>query len=400
MVGIDVGAAKVTLSNRTAVLLHDEVPGDLLKRIADDRPFLRITESGCELVAPHKIYAAAVGDALRHQHLGGPEASRVAVAVPGWWSPRAVARVQASLDAQHLNSVTVNDAEATVAEHLASSSALPNTVAVVSVRKTQSSVTIVQECNARPVALPSPVLVIEEGGDTLDSAVLRHLVQSLTDIDNVIDQADPLTISAATLTLPQCRQLRESLSASATESIRLHLPGVTHSVRFVRSELEEVARPWADEIVRMVVSALNLHDGQVDAILLTGGLAKMPLVSQKLSAALSLEVFVPEAPLLAAARGADRLLSSLPRPRRDWTLHRLMHLSLGTRRRIPPPFAHTAAPATSDTAIVDTAALDSAHTEEVPVSEADAFFAAAFAGIETPPHVEIPKRPISTEASS
>lgn len=318
MVGIDVGATKITQSNRLSVLLCDDVPRDLLKRVADNRPLLSATPAGVSLQPAHHVYAKAVGEALRHQQLGGRESPPVAIAYPGWWGTGATERTESALAEQELNVLMVNDAEAAVSEFHRETGSVPKTVAVVSLRAVQAGVVIVRDCDTQPVAIPSPTLVHDEGGDCLDSAVLRHLLQGLTDIGDAIDFSCPKTISAASLALTQCQQLRESLSQSATESIRLHMPGVTHSVRLVRSELEEVVRPWADAVVHMVASAMRLYDAPVEAILLTGGLATMPLMSQRLSADLELEVIVPNTPLLLAARGADHLLLSRPPRRRTW----------------------------------------------------------------------------------
>lgn len=341
MVGIDVGATKITQSNRLNVLLGDDVPRDLLKRVADNRPHVVLTNGGLNLAAAEDIYASAVGDALRHQQLGNQDAAPVALAFPGWWSPRAAQRVEAALEAQQLNVFMVNDAEAAVAEFQQEGGPLPGTVAVVSLRAAQSSIVIVRNCGARPSAMPSPVLVHEEGGDSLDSAVLRHLLHSLVDIGNIVDVASPKAISAAPLALTQCQQVREALSQSATESIQLHMPGATRPVRLVRSELEEVARPWVDAVVRMVASAIDLCDERVEGILLTGGLASMPLTSQRLSADLALEVFVPNAPLLLAARGANRLLEGHAPPPRKRNMFRLKNFHFGRVKHASPPVVLT-----------------------------------------------------------
>lgn len=345
MVGIDVGATKITQSNRLNVLLRDDVPRDLLKRVADNRPHLDVAQARVSLQPAHDIYAEAVGEALRHQQLGGTDGPPVAIAYPGWWGHGATERVRSALASQQLNVFMVNDAEAAVAEFRRETGSTPKTVAVVSLRATQAGIVIVRNCDAEPVAVPSPVLVHEEGGDCLDSAVLRHLLQGLTDIGNAIDLTSPKTISAAALALTQCQQLRESLSQSATESIRLHMPGVTHSVRLVRSELEEVVRPWADAVVHMVTSALGLYDEPVDAVLLTGGLATMPLMSQRLSADLALEVFVPNSPLLLAARGADHLLASRPPRRRVRSIFDFTGLKAHRASRAAARFIRPKAPA-------------------------------------------------------
>lgn len=316
MIGIDVGATKITQSNRVNAVLGDEVPRDLVVRVGEDRPVLTVVGDEVVARAAHDVYAAAVAGALQHEQAGRPDGPGATVAVPGWWGPSAVERVRDALAAEGLTVLTVTDAEAAVVAHQADGGSLPPTVAVVSLRATHAGVVIVRECTGSPAALPSPALMHDEGGDHLDTAVLRHLLGGLFDIGDAVDTSSARELRGAGPALAQCRRVREALSTSATESLRLELPGVTHSVRLVRSELEEVARPWADAVVEMVASAIGRSAEQVNAVLLTGGLAAMPLVSQRLSADLGLDVHMPESPELVVARGADRLGAAAVYPKR------------------------------------------------------------------------------------
>src|SRR5690606_20083478 len=116
---------------------------------------------------------------------------------------------------------------------------------------------------------------------------------------------------------------------SARESILPEMPDVDRHVLLLRSELEELAAPRADAVIDIVRTGLEQCAARVDVVLLTGGLATMPLVSQRLSADLALDVHVPEDPRLVVTRGADRLLSlrqatggkKAGRPWRRWIHH-------------------------------------------------------------------------------
>lgn len=323
MVGIDVGATRVTLSSDSGVMCHDHTaPRDLLMRIADDVPYVSLDGNSHEVQAAHEIYASAVAEALGSMtaeetedadcppRLDRPVDAPVALAVPGWWAPRAIAKVRIALAERGITSELFNDAEASVAAHQLSGQQLPKTVAVVSLRAELSSVAIVRNDGERYEALLSPTLAHGEGGRSLDAAVLRHLVQGLEAAGYAVEGDDSSTIAAARRALCQCRELREALSTTAAETLILELLEANHRLRIVRSELEELSLPWADSVIDMVRTALDQCGEPVDAVLLTGGLASMPLMSQRISANLGLEVIVPEEPSRIAVRGAEHLLAA------------------------------------------------------------------------------------------
>ncbi|WP_192497079.1 Hsp70 family protein [Gulosibacter chungangensis] len=304
--------SKVTFSNGEVASINQDFPRDLLIRVADDLPYVTVTEDRAELYPAHEMYASAVGEALAVESVDAPADFRAAVAVPGWWTPRTLARVQDALRARGLDVLMVNDAEAAVVEYQRSTEPLPSTVAVVGLRASQVSAVVVKNCNTRPTALTSPVLVHNEGGDDLDVAVLQHVLQGLASDGYTVDPTDPDVLAAARASLADCRALRESLSLSVTESMQPEFPETTPRLRMVRSELEELATPWADTVVRTVGAVLEQCAAPIEAVLLMGGLANMPLISQRLSADLGLEVYVPDDPTLIVVRGAERLLNAQP----------------------------------------------------------------------------------------
>lgn len=363
MIGIDVGSTAVTLSDGSSVERDPHrVPAELVCRVGDDVPCVLLRDVGFELRQAHDVYAdLVVGGVRKHRAAADLSGSMpVAVAVPGWWTPRALGWVGSSLDAAGFGDVfLVNDGEAAVLGHLVAGGILPGTVAVVDLGAETSSVVIVEQCAGRPTAVPSPALVHVEGGDRLDGAVLHHLVAGLADLGVTVDRDDAETVVAARGVLEQCRDLREMLSQKAVESVEPTLPGAGRRLRLVRSELEELADPWAESVVRMVGTAIDQYPGTVEAVLLVGGLASMPLISQRLSADLGLEVVVADAPADVVARGAaTRAVApeQPPAPRRTWrrALERTERPALSTspsrrrergrRRRVDEP-ARIAPPA-------------------------------------------------------
>lgn len=315
MVALEVGATHVIDEHGCVVPVNRSYDRDLLLRVAAGRAQVTVSTEEPEIVCPQERYSDLVADAIAER---AEPALPIALTVPAWWSARVREEVANRLRVLGVSAVMVDDAEAAVAEYAAVAGSVPATIAVVSLRATQVSVVIVTDCATRPRAQQSPMLIHDEGGDDLDAAVLRHLLASLASTDRTADVTDSAVVAAA---LETCRDVRESLSLGATASVQLDMPGATGAVRLVRSELEEIARPWMDEVVRTVVSALELSAAPVDAVLLTGGVAVMPLVSQRISADIGIEVFLPTEPALVSVRGAARLLSAhdtaeAPRARR------------------------------------------------------------------------------------
>lgn len=309
MIGIDVGATHVTYSDGSRCPFETgETPRDLHARVLLDAAHVQVTTRAVELRTPEALFAATVAGSLRSSVT--EPSSRIALAIPGWWPPTAQNRVHTALNAEGLAVTLVNDAEASVTELIASGSQLPETVVVVSARAETTSAVIVESCNTTPRAVRTPTMVHPEGGNHLDTIVLQHVVAGLRSSGHTVDTGDEDTVAAARQALDHCRVKRELLSTSHITSVDVHLPGAQQAIRLVRAEVEEVTAPWCDAVITMLRTLLNRYDRPVDAVVLTGGVAHMPLTSQRISADFGLDVHVPDAPTLVAARGAARVLEA------------------------------------------------------------------------------------------
>lgn len=310
MIGIDIGATTVTTTTREGDVRRSlDLPEELLCRVGEDLPCVMLGEDDFELKQAHEVVAEVTARTVaEHRGATGEPADPAALAVPGWWTPRALRWVGLALESEGLGDIVlVNDGEAAVRGHVSDGTPLPETVAVVSLRAEFSSVVIVEQCTGHPRAVRSPALVHVEGGNRLDGTVLHHLLRGLGDLGVTIDRDDPDSVAAAREVLQQCREVRETLSTNAVQSVQPAFPAGDRRLRLVRSELEELAEPWVDAVVRMVATAADQYPQVVDAVLLVGGLAAMPLVSQRISADLGLEVVVPRDPDTVVARGTAQL---------------------------------------------------------------------------------------------
>ncbi|MGF3054593.1 Hsp70 family protein [Microbacterium sp. YY-03] len=342
MVAIEVGATGIIEDSGAPVEVGTMLDRDLLLRVTTGRARVTVLGDDVDTLCAAEQFFGVVESTLSRFAM---DQESTALVLPAWWNARVRNDMMMRLAAIDPAVEIFDDASSAVAEYAAEIGAVRDTIAVVSLRAAQSSVVIVENCRTNPVTSMSPALIHDEGGDDLDAAVLRHLLTSLASIDNVDVATNAMSTSAV---LRQCCDVRESLSEAATESIQLEIPGVTDAVRLVRSEMEEIARPWVDDVVRMVVSALELYGMPVDALLLTGGVAAMPLVSQRLSADIGIEVFLPSEPALVAVRGAERLrrreeLGRQSRATRDLRgrMRALLTQQRSWRRRSAPERAKT-----------------------------------------------------------
>lgn len=360
----------------------ETLPRDLLLRIAQGSPLITSRRGKVVLRSAEQVFANVVAEAIAQQAIEGEsrasselqqstQRERFAVVVPGWWSPPTVGRVHDALQATLSDAIAegrgligaevllVNSAEAAVTEYLRTaprkqslaadnstqrsaigdddqqaSTRQPSAIAVIDARAAFTSVVIVHMRSTAPTALTTPTMVIAEGGDRLDALVLQHCVAALSEAGDTIDRDDTDTIAAGSIALSVCRAYREQLSRETVASIELELPGASQPVRFVRSDLEALATPWAQRVVSMANTVISDSNLPVDTVLITGGLSAMPLLSQLVSSELGLEVLAVNEPASAATRGAA-LVASAPQVSLSWRARLMCLLNWRSRTTAP-----------------------------------------------------------------
>lgn len=316
-IGIEVGAGQVTLSSPEGIKTHAfTASDDLLTKIAAGLPLIEVASDKCTLHSAAERFAQIIASALdgNADVAAGDRAEsdtdRVGVAVPGWWSPRALEHIKSALTDLEIPALLINDAEAAAAQWNHENGKLSDTVAVISLRSKSTSIVLVDVDGAKPRAQLTPTFSHDQGGSDLDAMLLRHLISGLNDMGAGIDICDASVIQSARLAIDECRELRESLSASNAVSAQLTIAGSSHNIRIVRSELEEIAAPWIQATLRQLQAAIAQTARPIESTLLVGGLAAMPLISQQISAELGLTILVPPAPHVFVAKGARLLMQS------------------------------------------------------------------------------------------
>ena len=118
----------------------------------------------------------------------------------------------------------------------------------------------------------------------------------------------------------ECIEAKETLSASADAIIPVTLGGVQHWVRLTRAEFEEMIRPDLDRTVEAMHRAFGSAEvvaSELDAIVLTGGSSRIPLVSRLIATEFGRAPASDTDPKLAVAIGAALFPAPASAPVRD-----------------------------------------------------------------------------------
>jgi molecular chaperone DnaK len=118
----------------------------------------------------------------------------------------------------------------------------------------------------------------------------------------------------------ECIEAKETLSASADAIIPVTLGGVQHWVRLTRAEFEEMIRPDLDRTVEAMHRAFGSAEvvaSELDAIVLTGGSSRIPLVSRLITAEFGRAPASDADPKVAVAIGAALFPAPAGAPVRD-----------------------------------------------------------------------------------
>ena len=283
-VGVDVGGTFTTTAvvrgGRAEVVsvVPTELPGvprGFLRRIGDDTPVL----VGTRPVPAETLVAQLVSQSVAR--VGAP--ASLAVTHPVTWGPHRVAALRAAL-----GEVTMLSSAAAIAYQ----SQAPT--AVHDLGGTTFTAAVV-----RGLATVGQPTELDLGGADLDELVFEHVRTAL---------GDAMPTDAATLTRLRkaCTAAKETLSAD-TEA---ELPVANTRVRLTRAEFEEMARPLLAETA--VALRMTIEESGVTpaTVLLAGGAAWLPLLTQVVSEELGRPVMAT--PPGAAAMGAALAAAGLP----------------------------------------------------------------------------------------
>src|SRR5262249_5213454 len=148
---------------------------------------------------------------------------------------------------------------------------------------------------------------LDLSGLDLDEVVFDHVRSAVGPAWDALDPTDPDVLAAVARLRRGCIAAKEALSADTDVLIPVLLPGIDTRVRLGRAEFEEMVRPAVAETVEALHHALasaGTSPEELAAVLLVGGSARIPLITQEVSAQLGRPVAVSPDPKGIIAMGA------------------------------------------------------------------------------------------------
>ncbi|OCW87690.1 hypothetical protein A8M60_15595, partial [Nocardia farcinica] len=344
---------------------------DFLGRVGDPVPML---DDHGRTIAAADLYADAVAALVARLDLGTNSVDsapsddvHLTVVHPDNWSDQAVDEARAAL-AAHPDSVPadaitwVTESRATLAATEHAEGAFGDGAVVVCDLGAGGLTVSVLTTGSDPAPIGRPLHLDTVSGNEFDRLLLAHTLR-VTGAGAEVDAglADPARNGAilddVNRLREECRRAKESLSVDTDTVVDVRIGQVSTEARLVRDDIEDLLRAPVMEAVALVREAVSAsavgHDSSgahaapgmkpagVTAVLLGGGGAAIPLVTEMLSSTLRLPVVGDPDPASASAAGGALMAGT----------------TLAARRSAMAPAAAT------------TAALVSAAPEERPLRE-------------------------------
>lgn len=266
------------------------------------RQFIRRVGDGVPILAgdvswPAELLAARLVASLL------PGQDRVTITHPAGWGTHRVAALRDALAGQGVLGARFLPAPVAAALAHATRERI-DSVGVYDLGGSGFEATVVRRDTTDQFAIAGAAEDLELGGLDLDEVVFTHVTTSLGTAWARLDPADPALRVAVAGLRRECTAAKEALSADTEVEIPVALPGIDTRVRLGRAEFEEQIRPAIEETVAALERAIESAGFQPDVILLTGGSARIPLITQTVSERLGRPVTVALDPKGIAATGA------------------------------------------------------------------------------------------------
>ncbi|WP_169812707.1 Hsp70 family protein, partial [Nocardia acidivorans] len=285
-----------------------EVPESVLARVGDPVD-IRMRDGSAVRAAD--LVAAAVGRAVDDS---GPAAAMVAC-YPAWWSQHTVEVQRTALNTAGLDGVALVPEPTAALRWLQEvhESSHDGSMIVYDLGATGLTVSLART-GALSGLLGEPVRSTTVAGAEFDLLITRYVLEFATG-EKDFDPFDPVVEQELSTLRGLCAIAKETLSKNTATMVPVRLPGIGGvDVRLVRDEVEELFRGpllASADLVREAVRRAGITIDEVDGILLTGGGAAIPLVTELLSTEFGIPVAAATDPAHLSAHGAALLAADL-----------------------------------------------------------------------------------------
>jgi molecular chaperone DnaK len=233
----------------------------------------------------------------------GEAPARIALAHPATWSAHTLERLAAALAAHDLGVTFV--AEPRAAAHAVAAGTVPgDALAVFDVGGGRSDAAVLRRGASGDgfAVLGVPEAIADLGGLDIDELVWQHVRASLPD-----DVQPVARVRRA------CTLAKETLSSEPEVVVRIRRGEFRGAVRMERATFEGLIAPHVDRAVdalRRTIASAGLEPGDLAALLLVGGSARIPLVARAVTEQLGCVPTLHTDPDLVA-RGAVLALATV-----------------------------------------------------------------------------------------
>ncbi|HWM04038.1 MAG TPA: Hsp70 family protein [Actinophytocola sp.] len=303
-------------AEQRAAVEPDRVARQFTSRVGDGTPLNLGGISMTADVLTARFVAHVLGSVATL--VGGP-AARVALTHPVGWGQHRLASLRFALTAHGLGA-TVFLSAAQAAAHAYAERVPVATGELVAVHDLGGSgfdAAVVRRTADGQFAVAGRPEELAVGGLDFDELVFDHVRSVLAQSWDSLDPTDPAVLAGVARLRRDCAAAKEALSADTDVRIPVALPGIETEVRLARAEFEELIRPVVEETaatLQRAIGGAGSSPDEVSAVLLTGGSARIPLVTQVISEHLGRAVTVAADPKGDTAIGAALAIGALEAP--------------------------------------------------------------------------------------
>jgi molecular chaperone DnaK (HSP70) len=313
----EVGALVGLQAERFAASGAGAVFRDFADRVGDPVPVVSSDGSsrlGADLVA------MTIGTIVR-EHAAGSDLAHLAIAHPSDWGPYEISVLRSALTCTEVEGLPTSLVSSPIAAVIATVGAgmmnSSETVIVADIRNQGTEVALVTGAANHMGHLVATSHTDDLGSALLDHALARHVLEQVRDHLPASELQDFANRENVRNVVAASRVARQDLVRHTSTVVDVRLPARSVPVRIVRAEFESLAREPIHAGLSSIAHLMDhAHDNgmEVSAIVLTGEVARTPLLTELISAQWSARVLIPPSPEWATASGTARIAVGRSQP--------------------------------------------------------------------------------------